>query len=121
MRQRRTTLTADQAAENNAMVRASGLVKKFGDFSAVDGITFDVHHGETFGMLGPNGAGKTSTLRMMSGLSPVTSGESEIDGIDATSNPRSIRDVIGVYPSKTGWTRTLAFATTSPCMASTLG
>jgi lipooligosaccharide transport system ATP-binding protein len=95
-------LTADQAAENNAMVRASGLVKKFGDFSAVDGITFDVHHGETFGMLGPNGAGKTSTLRMMSGLSPVTSGESEIDGIDATSNPRSIRDVIGVVSQQDG-------------------
>ncbi len=84
------------------MVCAAGLVKKFGGFTAVEGITFDVRRGETFGMLGPNGAGKTSTLRMMSGLSPVTSGELEIDGIDATSNPRSIRDVIGVVSQHDG-------------------
>ena len=84
------------------MVRASGLVKKFGDFFAVDGISFKVRPGETFGMLGPNGAGKTSTLRMMSGLSPVTSGELEIDGIDATTNPRSVRDVIGVVSQHDG-------------------
>ncbi|MBT3942102.1 MAG: ABC transporter ATP-binding protein [Chloroflexi bacterium] len=84
------------------MVRAAGLAKKFGDFSAVDGISFEVRPGETFGMLGPNGAGKTSTLRMMSGLSPVTSGELEIDGIDATTNPRSVRDVIGVVSQHDG-------------------
>jgi lipooligosaccharide transport system ATP-binding protein len=84
------------------MVRASGLVKNFGNFSAVDGISFEVHPGETFGMLGPNGAGKTSTLRMMSGLSPVTAGQLEIDGIDATSNPRSVRDVIGVVSQHDG-------------------
>ncbi len=95
-------MTADQTPENNPMVHATGLVKKFGDFTAVDGITFDVHKGETFGMLGPNGAGKTSTLRMMSGLSPVTSGELEIDGIDATANPRSVRDVIGVVSQHDG-------------------
>jgi len=84
------------------MVRASALVKKFGDFPAVNGISFKVRSGETFGMLGPNGAGKTSTLRMISGLSPVTSGELEIDGIDATTNPRSVRDVIGVVSQHDG-------------------
>lgn len=84
------------------MVRAAGLVKKFGGITAVDGISFEVRRGETFGMLGPNGAGKTSTLRMMSGLSPVTAGELEIDGIDATTNPRSVRDVIGVVSQHDG-------------------
>ena len=84
------------------MVRAAKLVKKFGNFSAVDGISFAVQRGETFGILGANGAGKTSTLRMMSGLSPVTSGQLEIDGIDATANPRSIRDVIGVVSQHDG-------------------
>ena len=84
------------------MVRAAGLVKKFGGITAVDGISFEVRRGETFGMLGPNGAGKTSTLRMMSGLSPVTAGELEIDGIDATANPRSVRDVIGVVSQHDG-------------------
>ena len=84
------------------MVRAAGLIKKFGAFTAVDGISFEVRRGETFGMLGPNGAGKTSTLRMMSGLSPVTAGELEIDGIDATANPRSVRDVIGVVSQHDG-------------------
>ena len=84
------------------MVRASALVKKFGDFPAVNGISFKVRSGETFGMLGPNGAGKTSTLRMISGLPPVTSGELEIDGIDATTNPRSVRDVIGVVSQHDG-------------------
>lgn len=95
-------MTANQTANNKPMVRAAGLAKKFGDFSAVDGISFEVRPGETFGMLGPNGAGKTSTLRMMSGLSPVTSGELEIDGIDATTNPRSVRDVIGVVSQHDG-------------------
>ena len=95
-------MTANQTANNKPMVRAAGLAKKFGDFSAVDGISFEVRPGETFGMLGPNGAGKTSTLRMMSGLSPVTSGELEIDGIDATTNPRSVRDAIGVVSQHDG-------------------
>ena len=95
-------MTADQTADNQPMVRAVGLVKKFGGITAVDGISFEVRRGETFGMLGPNGAGKTSTLRMMSGLSPVTAGELEIDGIDATANPRSVRDVIGVVSQHDG-------------------
>ena len=95
-------MTADQTSNSEPMVRAAKLVKKFGNFSAVDGISFAVQRGETFGILGANGAGKTSTLRMMSGLSPVTSGQLEIDGIDATANPRSIRDVIGVVSQHDG-------------------
>ncbi len=95
-------MTPNQPPDNQPMVRAAGLVKKFGGFTAVDGISFEVRRGETFGMLGPNGAGKTSTLRMMSGLSPVSAGELEIDAIDATANPRSIRDVIGVVSQHDG-------------------
>src|SRR5436190_2510561 len=60
--------------EQEALIRARGLTKKFGDFTAVESIDFDVAPGEAFGFLGPNGAGKTSTMRMIGCVSPVTSG-----------------------------------------------
>ena len=58
-----------------ALIRARGLTKRFGDFTAVDEINFDVGAGEAFGFLGPNGAGKTSTMRMIAAVSPRTGGE----------------------------------------------
>jgi lipooligosaccharide transport system ATP-binding protein len=65
----------DAAVEPQAtLVVARGLTKRFGDFTAVDGIDFDVRAGEVFGFLGPNGAGKTSTMRMIAAVSPLTSG-----------------------------------------------
>ncbi|MDE2839521.1 MAG: ATP-binding cassette domain-containing protein, partial [Chloroflexota bacterium] len=54
------------------VIRASNLTKRFGGVVAVDGISFEVSRGETYGLLGPNGAGKTTTMRMISGLSPLT-------------------------------------------------
>ena len=57
------------------LVAARGLVKRFGDFTAVDGIDFEIFAGESFGFLGPNGAGKTSTMKMVSCISPATEGE----------------------------------------------
>lgn len=72
-----------------------GLVRKFGDFTAVDGIDFKVSSGEIFGFLGPNGSGKTTTIRMMLGLLPPTSGFMEVLGISVRDNPGQIRPRVG--------------------------
>ncbi len=69
-------------SEQEVLVRACGLTKRFGDFTAVDGIDFDLYRGEAFGFLGPNGAGKSSTMRMIGCVSPPTSGELVILGRD---------------------------------------
>ncbi len=80
------------------LVSARNLVKRFGDFTAVDGIDFDVERGEAFGFLGPNGAGKTSTMRMIGAVSPVTSGELSVLGLDPNTRGVEIRSRIGVVP-----------------------
>jgi ABC-2 type transport system ATP-binding protein len=74
------------------------IVKKFGDFTAVDDISFSVQQGEIFGLLGPNGAGKSTLIRMLTTLIPPTSGTAEVDGIDVIKNPDGVRKVIGVIP-----------------------
>lgn len=78
------------------VVSARGLVKRFGDFEAVKGVTFSVLQGECFGLLGPNGAGKTSIVRMISGFSPVASGRLEVFGEDITTRARSIKARMGL-------------------------
>jgi lipooligosaccharide transport system ATP-binding protein len=80
------------------IVIARNLVKRYGDFTAVDGISFSVRSGECFGLLGPNGAGKTSTIRMISCVSPVTSGELLVDGMAVQDEPRRIKSILGVVP-----------------------
>ncbi len=80
------------------LVSARGLVKRFGDFTAVAGIDFDVERGEAFGFLGPNGAGKTSTMRMIGAVSPVTEGSLEVLGMDPNVDGVKIRSRIGVVP-----------------------
>src|SRR5438477_2338004 len=80
------------------MIRASGLVKRFGDFTAVDGIDFDLRRGEAFGFLGPNGAGKSSTMRMIGCVSPPSAGELSILGLDPVRDGREIRARLGVVP-----------------------
>jgi lipooligosaccharide transport system ATP-binding protein len=79
-------------------VQARGLTKRFGEFTAVDAIDFDIHKGEAFGFLGPNGAGKTSTMKMITTVSPITDGKLSVFGIDPTVDGRSIRQRIGVVP-----------------------
>jgi lipooligosaccharide transport system ATP-binding protein len=79
-------------------VVAKGLVKRFGDFTAVDGIDVEVAPGEAFGFLGPNGAGKSSTMRMIGCVSPVTEGELRIFGLDPAEHWRAIRARLGVVP-----------------------
>src|SRR6476661_711151 len=74
------------------------IVKKFGDFTAVDGVSFAVEAGEVFGLLGPNGAGKSTLIRMLTTLLPPTSGTALINGFDITSKSDDVRRAIGVIP-----------------------
>jgi lipooligosaccharide transport system ATP-binding protein len=81
-------------------VRARGLTKSFGSFTAVDGIDFDLFRGEAFGFLGPNGAGKSSTMRMLGCVSPPTLGELTILGGDPIRDGAAIRGRLGVVPQE---------------------
>jgi len=83
-----------------ALIAARGLVKRFGDFIAVDGIDFDVRRGESFGFLGPNGAGKSSTMRMVACVSPRSGGELTILGLDPDVDGPAIRSRLGVVPQE---------------------
>jgi ABC-2 type transport system ATP-binding protein len=76
-------------------IHAQGLVKRFGDFIAVNGIDFRVQHGEIFGFLGPNGSGKTTTIRMMLGLLKPTQGHVEVLGYSVNDEPEKIRPHVG--------------------------
>jgi lipooligosaccharide transport system ATP-binding protein len=82
------------------LIRARGLTKRFGTFTAVDAIDFEVEPGEAFGFLGPNGAGKTSTMRMIGCVSPVTDGELSVLGMDPARDGPRIRARIGVVPQQ---------------------
>jgi lipooligosaccharide transport system ATP-binding protein len=85
---------------SRAMVEAVGLTKRFGDFVAVDGIDLRVARGEAFGFLGPNGAGKSSTMRMIGCVSPPSSGELRILGLDPRTDGPRIRARLGVVPQR---------------------
>ena len=86
--------------ERQPLIQARGLVKRFGDFVAVDGIDFDLQRGEAFGFLGPNGAGKTSTMRMIGCVSPVTDGTLSVFGLDPARDGAKIRARLGVVPQQ---------------------
>jgi len=81
-----------------AILQVQNLVKKYGDFTAVKGISFDIKEGEIFSLLGPNGAGKTTTISMLSTLYTPTSGDAIIGGHSVTKDPMAVRQVIGVVP-----------------------
>ncbi|GIG92704.1 ABC transporter ATP-binding protein [Plantactinospora endophytica] len=85
-------------AKDGVLIQARGLVKRFADFTAVDGIDVDVRAGEAFGFLGPNGAGKSSTMRMVGCVSPPTAGELKIMGMDPRRDGPAIRARLGVCP-----------------------
>ncbi len=82
------------------LVHARGLVKRFGNLVAVDGIDFDVHVGEAFGFLGPNGAGKSSTMRIIGCVSPPTAGTITVLGLDPVKDGPKIRARLGVVPQQ---------------------
>ncbi len=80
------------------VIEARNLTKRYGDFTAVDGISFHVNAGECLGFLGPNGAGKTTTIAMSCGLIPVSSGTVRVFGMDVTAEPRRVKTLLGVSP-----------------------
>jgi len=80
------------------MIKVKELTRKYGDFIAVDNISFEVSEGEIVGFLGPNGAGKTTTLRVLTGFSPANSGNVEIAGYDIFENPIEVKKRIGYLP-----------------------
>src|SRR5881628_1341383 len=79
---------------------ADNLVRTYGDFKAVDGVSFQVQQGEVFGFLGPNGSGKTTVIKMLTGILPVTEGKGFVDGIDVTENPDEVKRRIGYMSQK---------------------
>jgi len=82
------------------VIAASELVKRYGDFAAVDGISFEVAPGESFGLLGPNGAGKSTTMRMVGAVSTRTSGTLSVLGLDPDDYGPEIRSRLGVVPQQ---------------------
>lgn len=86
--------------EDNIVIHTEELTKMFGDFTAVDHITFDVKRGEIFGFLGANGAGKTTAMRMLCGLSRPTSGSGSVAGFDITRQSEEVKKNIGYMSQK---------------------
>ena len=87
----------------DAIIKVNNLVKKYGDFTAVKGISFEVKEGEIFGLLGPNGAGKTTTLEIIETLREKTSGQVTVDGMDLDKEPQAIKNIIGVQLQAAGY------------------
>lgn len=86
-----------------AIIRVNNLVKTYGDFTAVKGISFDVYENEIFGLLGPNGAGKTTTLEIIETLRDKTSGEITVDGFSVDKQANEIKQIIGVQLQAAGY------------------
>ena len=82
------------------MIRLANLTKRYGSFTAVNGISLEVPRGELFGFLGPNGAGKTTTLRMIAGILRPTSGSVHVGGIDIVANPMAAKSALGYIPDR---------------------
>lgn len=88
-------------------VEVNNLVKSYGSFQAVKGISFNVKEGEVYGLIGPNGAGKTTTLRILATLLEITGGDVKVQGIDLKSKPEEVRKVISYLPEDAGAYKTL--------------
>lgn len=80
------------------MIRVEGLVKKFGSTTALRGISFTVHDGEIYGLLGPNGSGKSTTMKILVGILPPTSGRVVVNGIDVADDPIGVKRITGYVP-----------------------
>jgi ABC-2 type transport system ATP-binding protein len=90
--------TPSAGLHTRVAIEVRGLTKKFGDFTAVDGISFGVREGEVFGLLGPNGAGKSTLIRMLTTLMPPTAGTATVGGFDVIRDADDVRKAIGVIP-----------------------
>jgi ABC-2 type transport system ATP-binding protein len=86
------------AAASDTSIKVEKVVKRYGTFEAVKGVSFTVANGEIFGLLGPNGAGKSTLIRMMTTLIPITGGKAIVAGHDVEKEPDAVRRVIGVIP-----------------------
>lgn len=86
--------------KNNNVIEVENLTKKFGDFTAVNSITFEVKKGEIFGFLGANGAGKTTAMKMLIGIAKPTSGKAQVAGFDVFTHPEDIKKNIGYMSQK---------------------
>lgn len=86
-----------------SIIQVRNLVKRYGDFEAVKGISFDVRAGEIFGLLGPNGAGKSTTLEIIETLRDKTEGSVVVDGLDLDRSPNDIKKIIGVQLQTSGY------------------
>ncbi len=82
------------------MIKVEGLVKRYGDFTAIEDISFDIEQGEIVGFLGPNGAGKTTTMRIITGFLPATEGSVTVSGSDIFDNPMDVKRRIGYLPEQ---------------------
>jgi ABC-2 type transport system ATP-binding protein len=89
--------------QQHIIISVSNLIKKYGDFLAVKGISFEVYEGEIFGLLGPNGAGKSTTLEIIETLREKTSGKVTVDGLDLDQRPDEIKKIIGVQLQTSGY------------------
>jgi ABC-2 type transport system ATP-binding protein len=87
----------------NTIISVKNLIKNYGHFQAVKGISFDVNEGEIFGLLGPNGAGKSTTLEIIETLRQKTSGEVMVDGLNLDKDPGEIKKIIGVQLQSSGY------------------
>src|SRR5215208_217896 len=88
---------------SNTIISVQNLVKNYGHFEAVKGISFDVYEGEIFGLLGPNGAGKSTTLEIIETLRSKTNGKVFVDGLDLDRQPNEIKKIIGVQLQTSGY------------------
>lgn len=95
-----TLFQTTDITQGNFMITVDHLTKKFGEFTAVDDISFNVKKGEIFGLLGPNGAGKSTTLRILSTLAKPTKGTATIGGYDVAKNDNEVRKLIGIVSEK---------------------
>src|SRR5512144_1388626 len=86
--------------QNSPAIRVQGLTKKFGKFTAVDNVSFEVARGEVVGYLGPNGSGKTTTIRMLCGLLHPNAGSIEVMGVDVIKDPEAVKRRIGYMSQK---------------------
>jgi ABC-2 type transport system ATP-binding protein len=93
----------ERPAVKTAAIRARGLTKKYGDFTAVDDLNLTIRHGEVYGLLGPNGAGKTTTILMLLGLSEPSAGGSRVLDLDPVRNPIEVKRHVGYLPDNVGF------------------
>src|SRR5436190_10653016 len=87
--------TPDNQSDSELAISADHLVRRFGNFTAVNDVSFQVKRGEIFGFLGPNGSGKTTVIKMLTGLLPLSAGEAQVQGLNVRTESEGVRERIG--------------------------